>query len=56
MTRIILGLFRFLLELEHKSSSVQNIVRVIHDFASQTHLLGLNAAIEAAREMKLNVG
>ena len=35
-------------ELEHRSSSVQNIVQMIRDFAGQIQLLGLNAAIEAA--------
>lgn len=36
-------------ELEHATTSIDTVLRVINDIAEQTNLLALNAAIEAAR-------
>ncbi|MDM5297695.1 methyl-accepting chemotaxis protein [Bacillus pumilus] len=40
---------QMLLELEHKTKNIENVVTAISEISDQTNLLALNASIEAAR-------
>ena len=40
---------QMLLDLEHKTKNIENVVTAISEISDQTNLLALNASIEAAR-------
>lgn len=45
----MMGILKAMEEIQKTTADVNNVIKTIHDIASQTNILALNAAVEAAR-------